>query len=90
MRKIGLRVGDRIENVSRGSSWNADDETDRMDPGDIGRVIEVVQPEDGPVIVDDDGEEIDTSRDGFARVQWPHYKRISLVCTWTRTLAVSR
>ncbi len=78
LKTINLDVGDRVENL-KNAQWTADDPSDRIDPGDIGRVVEVFAPMRGPVVRDDDGEVIDTSRDGYARVKWPKYQRHTLV-----------
>ena len=79
LKTSNLRVGDRVENL-KNASWNANDTADRLDPGDIGVVVEVIAPLRGPVIRDEeDGEMIDTSRDGYARVKWPNYQRHTLV-----------
>jgi hypothetical protein len=78
LKAVDLRVGDHVENL-KNSSWSAHDPTDRIDPGDIGVVVEVFAPMRGPVMRDDDGEVIDTSRDGYARVKWPKCVRHTLV-----------
>jgi len=79
LKKVDLRVGDNVENL-KSASWSAHDPFDRIDPGDVGVVVEVFAPARGPMIRDEeDGETIDTSRDGYARVKWPKCKRHTLV-----------
>jgi hypothetical protein len=75
---ISLKVGDRIVTMAP-SQINADDESDRVDTGDVGTIVKVVEPFSGDVIEADDGDLFDTSRDGYAEVQWPKYKKLALV-----------
>ncbi len=82
LKTVNLRIGDNVENL-KNASWSAHDPTDRIDPGDVGVVVEVFAPARGPLLrsENEDGEEevIDTSRDGYARVKWPKCVRHTLV-----------